>query len=185
MNPFLAATLRRHWPLALATVVFVLFMLADQVVFHPAAQRYQAAITRARDLGLSLDPVQVEPVLPPRVYARVTDNALAPAAAIEQANSGVLTARLLEEASQLAQRSALEVIASEPGLVSQQETSTIVRAHLTMRGSYSALVAFLDALMRSPHLIAVDRFTTGPQANSLAIELWVSRLVLKREGMHR
>ncbi len=185
MNPFLAATLRRHWPLVLATVVFVLFMLADQAVFRPAAHRYQAALARARGLGLSLDPVQVEPVLPPRVFARVTDNALAPAAAVEQANSGVLTARLLEETSQIAQRSGLEVIASEPGLVSQEETSAIVRAHLTMRGSYAGFVAFTDALMRSNHLIAVDRFTLAPQGTTLAIELWVSRLVLKREGPAR
>ena len=185
MNPFLAAALRRHWPLVAATVVFVLFMLADQAVFRPAAERYTRAVAHARALGLSIDPAQAQPVMPPRVFARVTDNSLAPVAAVEQAGSGVLAARLLEELAQTAQHAGIEVLSSEPGLVSQQEASTIVRAHVTMRGSYSAYVDFLDTLMRGPHLIAIDRFSLAPQGNSLAIEVWASRLVLKREGARR
>ncbi len=185
MNLLLAAALRRHWPILCATSVFVVVMVAHQVIFQPAVKRYTAAMAHARDLGLSLDPAQAEPVLPPRVFARVTDNAMAPNAAVEQASSGVLAARLLEQVSALAQRSGLDVLTSEPGVISQQETSTIARAHMTLRGSYVQFVAFLDALSRGPQLLAMDRFKLTPQGNGLLVEVWVSRLVLKRQGVTR
>ncbi len=185
MNPFLAATLRRHWRLATATVVFVVFMLAHQVVFQPAVHRYEDALSRARALGLALDPGQMEPVIPPRVFARITDNALPPAAAVDQAASGVLAARLLEELAQAAQQSGLEVTVSEPGPASQQESSAIARAHLTLRGGFGPFVSFLDALARGPRFIAVDRFTLAPQGGQLMIDVWASRLVLKRDGVVR
>lgn len=185
MNPVLAATLRRHWPLAGATVLFVIFMIAHQSVFQPAVARYQAALTRSRELGLALDPTRIDPVLPPRVYARVMDNAMPAAAAAEQSGSGVLSARLLEELARLAQSHRLDVRASEPGPVSQQASSTIVRAHLTLRGDYASFVAFLDGLARGPRLITVDRFAITPDGDALAIEVWASRLILKRDGARR
>ncbi len=185
MNPLVAAALRRHWPLAGATIVFVILMLSHQILFMPAMRRYEGAVARAKALGLSVDPAQPEPVLPPRVFARVTDNSMPPAAAVEQASSGVLAARLLEEMTAISQRCGVEVLASEPGPISQQEGSTIARAHLTLRGTYFEFVSFIDALSRGPHLIAVDRFTLAPQSSGLLIEAWVSRLVLKREGGRR
>jgi hypothetical protein len=185
MNPILAATLRRHWPLAGATVLFVIFMIAHQAVFQPAVARYEAALKRSRELGLAIDPSRIDPVLPPRVYARVMDNAMPAAAAAEQAGSGVLAARLLEELAQIATADRLDVRASEPGPVSQQESSTIVRAHLTLRGDYASFVAFLDGLARGPRLITVDRFSMMPDGGALTIEVWASRLVLKRDGARR
>jgi hypothetical protein len=184
MDPVLVAQMRRQWPLVVASAVFVVFMVAHQALFQPAARRYETALARAHDLGLAVDPVAMEPVMPPRLYARVTDNSMTPAAAVEQASSGVLSARLLEEIAQSASGAGLDVLMSEPGPASQASTSTLLRAHVTLRGHYSDYVTFLDLMSRSRHLLAVDRFSIRPQDGVLSIEIWMSRLVLKREGAH-
>lgn len=181
MNPIVVATIRRHWPLVGAIGVFAVFTVADQLLFDPAARRYQAAVKRATELGLALDPAQTPAMMPPRVFAVVADNALPSAEATEMANSGVLTARLVETLSRVAGASGVEMVSTQPGAVSQQSRSVTVRGQFRLRGRYDRLVAFLDELSRTGTLIAVDRFTIAPESGGrMQMDLWVSRLVLKQ-----
>lgn len=186
MNPILVATLRRHWPLVGAVGLFATFTLAHQFVFQPAARRYEASVKRASELGLVLDPTRASAMMPPRVFALVADNALPSAEALELGNSGVLTARLLEDLSRILGERGLEVMATQPGPVSQQSRSVTVRANLRLRGRYAEVVSMFDALAQSGRLISVDRFTMNPEgAGQMQIDLWVSRLILKQERRAR
>ncbi len=186
INPLLLAQLRRHWQLSVAVLVFALFALAHVLLFQPAAQRYRTALKRAGDLGLALDPDRPPPVMPPRVLALLTDNALPASTGMSQ-ESGALTADLLEQLSQLTTRHGLQVLATEPGATIQEAHAVQVRAHLKIRCSFSEFVAFLDDLSRANRLIAVDRFdlvNAGP--GEPLLDLWVTRYVLKQsEGRRR
>jgi hypothetical protein len=144
--------------------------------------RYERAVKQATELGLALDPAQTNAMMPPRVFALVADNALLAAEAQELGDSGVLTARLLEDVTRLLGASGMEVLATEPGPVTQQSRSVTVNAHLRVRGRYPQFVALVDALVRSGSLIGIDRFTFMDLAPGIQeIDLWVSRLVLKQE----
>jgi Tfp pilus assembly protein PilO len=112
----------------------------------------------------------------------IGDNTLPTAIANEQGGSGMLTAALLEEVTRLAERSGLEVLETEPNPISSDAHAIQVRARLQMRGPYAAFVAMLDALARQRRLFAVERFTVSPTGATRAIDLTVSRLVLKRDG---
>jgi len=182
MNPVLAATLRRNWPLVGAAGLFAIFMFVHQVLFQPAAERYVAAMKKASELGLALDPTQSPVMLPPRVFALVADNALPATEAQELGNSGVLTARMLEDLTRLIGENGMEVIVTEPGAVTQQSRAVQVRAYLKIRGRYSQFVALLDALARGRELIAIDRFTMTSQGQGQELmDLWVSRYILKQD----
>lgn len=182
MNPVLEATLRRNWPLVGAAGLFAIFMFVHQVLFQPAAKRYVAAIKKASELGLALDPTQSPAVLPPRVFALVADNTLPAAEAQDLGNSGVLTARLLEDLTRVIGERGMEVIMTEPGAVTQQSRAVQVRAYLRVRGRYGQFVSLLDGLARGRELIAIDRFTLTPQGQGQELlDLWVSRLILKQE----
>jgi len=181
MNPLLAAALRRNWPVFGALAMFLGFALAQTAVFVPTAGRYDAVMKRSAALGLGADPAETLPMLPPRVFALLTDHALPAVEAQDRAASGALTASLLEDLNQIASQRGLAVLATEPGPVSQDPQSARVRAHLRMRGSYPAYVAWISDLARGQSLTALDRFALQPGDNgSMLIDLWVSRYILKQ-----
>ena len=120
-------------------------------------------------------------MLPPRVFALLTDHALPSADATERAASGALTAGLLEDLNQIAGQRGLAVLATEPGPISQDPQSVRVRAHLKMRGSYPAFVAWLSDIAKGRSLTSLDRFALQPgESGTMQIDLWVSRYVLKQ-----
>lgn len=181
MNPILVATLRRNWPVVGTVLVFLVFTIAHQIFFQPALARYKKAVKDATRLGLSLDPNAQQVLMPPRVFALVSENALPSKQALDEGNSGVLTAHLLEEFTKLAGSHGMEVLMTEPGAVTQQPNSVTVRAYLKMRGRYDEFVSLLDELARGRKLVGVDRFLMVPAGNELVIDVWVSRYVLKQE----
>ena len=181
MNPFWAAELRRNWPLFGAIAIFIVFTASDQLLFQPAARRYQSAVKQATDLGMPIEPAAPTPVLPPRLFALLTDNALPAAAAQEQGNSGELTATFLEDLTALFNRHGMQLIGTEPGPVSQQSNSVQVRAHVRLRCKYADYLALLEDLAHSNKLISVDRFLyTTDDAGTPVLEMWVSRYVIKQ-----
>jgi hypothetical protein len=183
LNPVLAATLRRHWPLVGAVGFFAVFWLAHQFLFEPAARRYQESIKQASDLGLPLDLSRAPVVIPPRVLALVAENALPAQEAQELGTSGQLTARLLEDLTRAMNASGLEVLATQPGTVTQQPRYVQVRAYVKVRGRYREIVGVMESLAEGKHLMALDRFSLMPEGDGGAIlaDLWLSRLVLKQE----
>jgi len=186
MNPILLATLRRNWPLVGAVGLFVVFTITHQFLFEPAARRYQAAVKRASDLGMAVDPTQAQAMMPPRVFALVADNALPSPEAIELGNSGVLTARLLEDLSRTVGEHGLEVLVTQPGSVTQQTRSVMVRAYVKLRGRYGQVVSLFDALAKSGRLVSIDRFSMSPDGTGhMDVDLWVTRLVLKQDRKAR
>ena len=182
MNPVWAASLRRHWTTVGALGLFLAFNLTHLLGFRPSAQRYEAALKKAGDMGLALRPEAAPAVLPPRVFALLTDNALPAGAALNQGNSGALTAELLGDLTRLTSKHGIDALLTEPGPVTQQPQSVQVRAHLKLRCKYPEFVAFLDDLSRGRTLLAVDRFTvTALPSGGEMIEVWVSRYILKQE----
>ena len=180
-NPVFATILRRQWPVLGALALFLIFALANAVAFAPTAGRYDAAVKRNAALGLSADPNQSPAILPPRVFALLTDHALPPLEAQERANSGALTASLLEDLNQIASQHGLSVLATEPGPLSQDPQSVRVRAHLKMRGGYAAFVSWLADIAKGGSLTALDRFSLQPgESGSMLIDVTVSRYVLKQ-----
>jgi len=120
------------------------------------------------------------------VAALLADNSLIPAAAEEQAASGALGARLMGEVAGLAAKRGLEVLSTEQGLVTQLPGSVVVRAHFRFDGSYARFVGLLDDFARSGSFLTLDRFKIGEGTTQGGnIEIWVSRLVLKRTGASR
>jgi hypothetical protein len=183
MNVGVMEALRRQWPLAGALALLLGFAIVNAFVFEPTARRYEAVIRQARDLGLTVDNGQATPMLPPRVFALLTDHALAPGDAQERASSGALTASLLEDLNRAASTRGLSVLVTEPGPITQTPQAVQVRAHLKMHGGYLAFTNMLGDLAKNNAMVAIDRFTLLPAPpGSLSIELWVSRYVLKQEG---
>lgn len=186
MNPLWTAALRSHWPLVGAFLVFLALAVSDQIWFRPTASRYRVAVKHASELGLAVDPSTMPPVLPPRLFALLSDNSLPAAAAQEQGNSGALTAQLLEELTDLTSRHGMRVIATEPGPVSQQPQAVQVRAHVRLRCRYADFLALLEDIARGGRLISIDRLTiTSDLADSEVLELWVSRYIIKQEKAGR
>jgi hypothetical protein len=181
MDPVLLAQLRRQWPLVGAVLVFVIFVLVHFIVFQPSLSHYRASLRKAGDMGLSLEPAQAPRMMPARVFALLSDNALPTETAEAQGNSGELTASLIAEVSRLAGKHGMEVAATEPGATTQQPRSVQVRAHVRVNGSYGEFVGFLDDLSRSGRLISVDKFSlTATEPGRHLLDLWVTRYVLKQ-----
>jgi len=186
MNPLAAAWMRRHWPLTGAIVVLILFSVVHLAVFEPAARRYRTTLRLATELGMPLEPEQTPPVLPPRVFALLSDNALPAATVLERGNSGTLVSELIEDVARIGGRHGLQVVVTEPGTATQLPGSTQVRAHLHLRGSYPGFVALLGELASGGRLFAVDRFTISSQEPGRQMfEIWISRLILKQPGGRR
>ncbi|NOT32629.1 MAG: type 4a pilus biogenesis protein PilO [Candidatus Eisenbacteria bacterium] len=181
MNTLLLQQLRRHWQIVAAATLLLAFLATHFMIFHPARTRLEHATTRAQSMRVTLDPDRQPVLVPPRVVALFAENSLTTARAVELGNSGELTADLLSEASEIANRCGMDVLTTEPGAAAQQGEAVQVRARLTARADYSDLVRFMDAISRSPRLIAVDHFVLKGSGRSVC-ELSIVRYVLKRSG---
>jgi len=163
-----------------ALALFLIFALANALAFTPTARRYDASVKRNTALGLSADRVSCRDPAAAGVRAAHRSRAAA-GEAQERANSGALTASLLEDLNQIASQHGLSVLATEPGPVSQDPQSARVRAHLKMRGSYAAFVSWLADVAKDGSLAALDRFSLQPgEGGSMLIDVSVSRYVLKQ-----
>lgn len=183
MDPIQVAWVRRHWQVVGAIAVLAGFSALHLLWFGPVLARYQRAQRDASALGMALDPAELAPMLPPRLFALISDNSLPAGAVTEQSVSGALTADLLGDLNRRAGAHGIEVLMSEPGLVTQQAEYVLVGAHLRMRGPYGGFVALLDDLANSRRLLAVERFSLSPNDAGVAqIDLVVSRCVIKRVG---
>jgi hypothetical protein len=183
IGPLAFERLRRNWPVMGAVIVLVVFSAAHALVFRPLDRRYEAAIRSSADLGLAMDPDQMPESMPPRLFALISDNSLPPAVAQERAGSGALTAALVEDLNRMAGQHGMTLVQTEPGMVTQQQNSVQVRAHLRIRCHFGDFVALLDDIARSGSLVAVDRFTLQPlESGNQMLEIWVSRCVLKQGG---
>ena len=78
-------------------------------------------------------------------------------------------------------RFGIQVVATEPGTVSQQPTSVQVRAHLKIRCRYGQFVDLLGEMAHTNRLYSVDRFQmNADESGNQLLELWMSRYVLKQ-----
>ncbi len=181
MDPILFSQLRRQVPMLAALTMGIVFLALHSLVFMPLEQRYRRALAAAGPMGATLDPSQATQALPPRVYTLLIENARPASEVDRDAQSGELAGQLMQVLSGVAGRHGLDVIVSEPRLLTQQATRVQVRAHLRMRGRYSGLVGFLDELSKQPGLYRVERLMLDPDEGSIhEIELHVAQLLLKR-----
>lgn len=185
INPLWLAAMKRQWPLVGAIFLFLLFTLVHVLAFQPTVARYEQAVRRAGELGVSEDPATTTQVMPPRVFAMLAENAMAPADAQRDADSGAMSAALLEDLTRIASRQGLEVLSTEPGPVVQAANAVHVRARLQLAGDYFEFVGFLRALAQSGRLYAVDRFSFQSSSRGDLVEVWLSRYVLKQSGASR
>lgn len=178
--PTLDASMRRHWQAVVAIVLLALLIAVHLVLFGGAAQSYQRAMKKARDMGLAVDHSRPLVVTPPRVLVLLAANMLPPGTTDINRDGGSLASSMLEELTQLTQRHRMRVVITEPGLTSQDSRSIQTRAHLRVQCTYADFLALLDDLAKEPSLISVDRFamTQGRDGRQL-LDLWVTRFVLK------
>lgn len=180
MNPVLTAMLRRRVLLIMTAVAFILFTLVHQLWFRSTAQRYTRALKQASDLGMSLDPDKSPQLMPPRLFALISQNTRTTKDAQEAANSGTLTAEFLGDLTQLMGRRGMQVVSTEPAPVTQDTRSMQIRAHIRVLCRYPQFVSLLDDVAYDQRLVSIDRFSITPDnAGMLSIDLWASRLVLK------
>lgn len=183
MNPVLLATLRRHWQLLSAIAAFVIFSAIHLAIFRPAAARYRAALDAAGGIDAAFEPGAAPAMLPPRVFALITANSLAPQDAVDRGGSGALGVILLEELGRVASRSGLTMLESEPGPVTQEPLVAQIRAHLRLRGRYDEVADFFSQLSRSDALTVVEHFHVTPAGDgSEILEIWLARVYLKQPG---
>lgn len=177
------ALLRRNWRFAGAIAAFLVFTVIHFALFRPAASRYRAALASVGGIEAVFNPGGARPILPPRLFALISEQSLTPQDAVDRGSSGALGVVLLEDLGRIANRSGLTVASSEPGVVAQQPLNVQIRAHLILHGKYSQILAFFDALGDSGTLLLVDRFriTTNSETTD-ELEIWISRLYLKRSA---
>lgn len=182
MSAPLSITLRRQWRLLGAIAAFLIFTVIHYGFFRPAASRYRASLASAGGIQAVFNPGGAQPMLPPRVFALISNHSLAAQDALERGGSGALGVVLLEDLGRIASRAGLRVESSEPGPVAQQPLSVQVRAHLKLRGRYAEIVSFFDEIDRDESLMMVDRFLiTGLGENSDLLEIWITRAYLKKK----
>lgn len=183
MNPILSDQLRRQWQPVTAVLAALVFLLLHVAVYLPLERRLAAAAARAHTLGIAFDPDAPPAVMPPRVVALVAGNTLAREEAMSRGTSGALTADLFDAITVAANGAGVSILATDPGVTLQQDRWVLIKAHVRASCSYGQFMRMLDTLARGDQLISVDRFsliqTGGPR---LQLELWVTRLVLKRTG---
>jgi hypothetical protein len=186
ITPLVTATLRRHWPIIGALALLLPLTIVHQFWFRGAAERYRTTLKQANELGMAFDPAVAPAILPPRLFALVMDNSLPAEEAMAGSNSGTLTAQLLEDVTRMAGMRNIQVLVTEPGPVSQLDHSIQIRAHLRVRCRYDQFVGLLEDMSSSGKLLAVDRFTFSSSAlGGESLDLWVSRLILKRDKARR
>jgi len=181
MDALASARFRRQVPMLAALAMGLVFLGVHTFVFQPLEQRYRRALVAAGPMGATLDPSQTTQALPPRVYTLLIENARPTSEVERAAQSGALAGELMQTLSGVAGRHGLDVVVSEPGLLTEQPTQLQVRAHLRMRGRYAGVVSFLEDLSRQPGLYRIERLLLEPDDDGrLEIELNVARLLLKR-----
>jgi hypothetical protein len=132
---------------------------------------------------MALDAAETPRIMPPRVFALLSDNSLPAAEAVNRSTSGTLASQLLEDVTRLTSRAGMDVMATEPGATAQQAKSVQVKAYLRVSCTYPQFVKFLDELSRSGTLISVDRFSLVNSGSSRQVlDLWVTRFILKQTG---
>ena len=185
-NAVFVATLRRHWPVFGAVIMFVIFYFGDRVLFQPAVQRYQRSVTQAKDLGMPVEPDAAPVMLPPRLFALLSDNSMPEAQARELGASGALSATLIQDLTNLTSRHGIRVQLTEPGTISELPQGVLVRASLKLSCTYTQIVTLLDDMSKGPTLYSIDRFSITSQGRGQeTAELWISRLVLKQQKKAR
>ena len=179
--PAPVAVIPSRWPLLATLTVLAAFSLFHFLAFGEAVRRYQRAIAAAQGLNLVVGPERALRALPPRVSALVTANALALPVAEQRGSSGALASDVLGEVTAIAAKHGMDVLLAEPGTVVQKPSLVESETHLRLACSYWQLADFLDDLSRSGRLFAVERFNFVSQERGRnEIEVWVSRLILKR-----
>ena len=185
MDAVLSARMRRSWPMFAALATCAVFLVVHSFVFAPKAARYRTAIAEAGKLGLVVDPARpgARQPMPVKVFTLLVENSLSSEEAESRSQSGTLGAAMAQTLSSMAGRRGLEIVVAEPGLLSQQPSMLEVRAHLRLRGSYSAFVGLVDDLARSDRLWAIERFTIVPvESGRDDFEVWVASCLLRRTG---
>ena len=178
-----AVALRRHWPVAVALLIFVLFTLANLAWVQPLERRHRALVARATQLGMAVDPERTPRTLSPALMALFMGNAMESGAAQQQATSGQLATTLLEDMTRAAARNGLEVVVAEQGATTQQRDAVQVRGHVRLRGGYRGLHGLISELARSGRLYSIDRFTMSRRTEPHpVIELWMTRYILKLQS---
>jgi hypothetical protein len=186
MNPLQVDQLKRGWQPLAAVLVAVVFLLLHVAAYLPLKARLAAAETKAHSLGIAFDPDSPPSLMPPRVVALVAGNTLAREEAQTRGTSGALTADLFDAVTSAANHAGVSIVATEPGATLQQEQSVLVKAHVRASCTYSQFTHMLDALARGDQLLTIDRFSLVQTGSSrLQLELWVTRLILKRPGVTR
>jgi hypothetical protein len=183
MAPPALARIRRRWQPWAAGAIGVVLVFAHLVVYLPLKARLAAAETRARALGVAFDLEAPPSTMPPRVVALIAGNTMAPQEAMNRGTSGALTADLLDAIGSAANGTGVNLIATEPGLTLQMDEWALVKAHVRATCTFGQFLRLLDALARGDQLISVERYSlVQASGNRLQLELWLSRLVLKRSG---
>jgi hypothetical protein len=173
----------RFWPALAALLVLALLWLVHTLGFAPLAARYRAQLAAAGEVGASLDPRLAAPPLPPRVVDLLRTNSVAASEADRLSQSGSLATDLVRRVSERAAGRGIDVAGSEPGVATQTASTLEVRAHLKLHCRYAQFVELLGDLAGEHALYHLERMTITPQANGLTeTELWVARVLLKREG---
>jgi hypothetical protein len=175
--------LRRFWPTVASVLVMALLWSVQTVAFGPLATRYRTQLAAAGEIGASLDPRLASAPLPPRVLELLRRNSVAASDADRLSQSGFLATDLVRRVSETAVGRGIDVAGSDPGAATQTATTLEVRAHLRMRCRYAQFVELLGALAGEHTLYRVERMAIAPQANGqIEAELWVARILLKRES---
>jgi hypothetical protein len=181
MDPLLRARAQALAPLFLGLLITAGVTVLHLALFQPLERRYRALVTEAGPLAAALDPSRAPRSLPPRVHALVRDHARPADEVTRAAQSGTLAAGLMQDLAALAGGHRLDVLVSEPGVLTQGERHAQVRAHLRLRGRHEDLVRFLSAIAQRGDLDRLERMTLTPLGNGrLDIEVHFARLVLKR-----
>jgi hypothetical protein len=163
-------------------LVLALLWSVQTIGFGPLAARYRTQLAAAGEIGASLDPRLASAPLPPRVLELLRRNSVEATDADRLSQSGVLATDLLRRVSDSAVGRGIDVAGSEPGVATQTTTTLEVRAHLKMRCRYAQVVELLGDLAGEHALYRIERLTITPQPNGLnESELWVARVLLKRE----
>jgi len=93
-----------------------------------------------------------------------------------QSRGQSLSAEMVQRLSHMASDHNLEIVVAEPGLLTQQQGSVELRAHLKLRGSYAGFVSLLDEFARSGRLWQLERFSIVPSGLAATTSRYGSRV---------
>jgi hypothetical protein len=180
LSPLVAARLRPFRLPVVLLLLLALFQAANTLLFEPTARRYERAVRRLGQAGVTGAAAGSVYLLPPRLYRLMAENARPAGEVAAMGASGGLASLLLETATPLLTESGVEVVATDPGTVTSSPRAAEVRVSLKAQASYGELVDFLDRLARSGKLIQVDRLRLLYDApGRLDVEMTLSQHVFK------